>query len=74
MAINLVMPERKETAGIELTGTAMLARMEAAPGAAATLTAPRRLLLGLLFLLAVAAGARRRWVASAGQRLGAAST
>ncbi|WP_298195192.1 alkyl sulfatase dimerization domain-containing protein [Novosphingobium sp.] len=50
MAINLVMPERKETAGIELTGTAMLARMEAAPGAAATLTAPRRLLLGLLFL------------------------
>ena len=50
MAINLVMPERKETAGIELTGTAMLARMEQAPGAAATLTAPRRLLLGLLFL------------------------
>ena len=50
MAINLVMPERKETAGIELTGTAMLARMEAAGGAAATLTAPRRLLLGLLFL------------------------
>ena len=50
VAINLVMPERKETAGIELTGTAMLARMEPAPGAAATLTAPRRLLLGLLFL------------------------
>ncbi|WP_421851065.1 alkyl/aryl-sulfatase [Novosphingobium sp.] len=49
-AINLVMPERGETAGIELTGTAMLARMGAAPGAAATLTAPRRLLLGLLFL------------------------
>jgi len=49
-AINLVMPERGETAGIELTGTAMLARMGAAQGAAATLTAPRRLLLGLLFL------------------------
>ncbi|KUR72190.1 hypothetical protein AQZ52_02545 [Novosphingobium fuchskuhlense] len=49
-AINLVMPERGETAGIELTGTAMLARMNAAPGATATLTAPRRLLLGLLFL------------------------
>lgn len=49
-AINLVMPERGETAGVELTGTAMLARMGAASGAAATLTAPRRLLLGLLFL------------------------
>jgi alkyl sulfatase BDS1-like metallo-beta-lactamase superfamily hydrolase len=49
-AINLVMPDRGETAGVELTGTAMLARMGAAPGAAATLTAPRRLLLGLLFL------------------------
>jgi len=50
MAINLVMPERGETAGIELTGTAMLARMNAATDAQATLTAPRRLLLGLLFL------------------------
>jgi alkyl sulfatase BDS1-like metallo-beta-lactamase superfamily hydrolase len=50
MAINLVMPERGETAGVELTGTAMLARMGAASGAQATLTAPRRLLLGLLFL------------------------
>jgi alkyl sulfatase BDS1-like metallo-beta-lactamase superfamily hydrolase len=50
MAINLVMPERGETAGIELTGTAMLARMSAASEAQATLTAPRRLLLGLLFL------------------------
>lgn len=49
-AINLVMPERGETAGIELTGTTMLARMGAAPGAAAMLTAPRRLLLGLVFL------------------------
>lgn len=49
-AINLVMPERGETAAVELTGTAMLARMEAAQGAAATLTAPRRMLLGLLFL------------------------
>lgn len=50
LAINLVMPERGETAGVELTGTAMLARMGAASGAAATLTAPRRMLLGLLFL------------------------
>ena len=50
LAINLVMPERGETAGVELTGTAMLARMGAASGPAATLTAPRRLLLGLLFL------------------------
>ncbi len=50
LAINLVMPERGETAGIELTGNAMLARMSAASAPAATLTAPRRLLLGLLFL------------------------
>ena len=50
IAINLVMPERGETAAIELTGTAMLARMTAATGPAATLTGPRRLLLGLLFL------------------------
>lgn len=50
IAINLAMPERGETAGIELTGTAMLARMGPAPGAAVTLTGPRRLLLGLLFL------------------------
>ena len=50
MAINLVMPERGETAGVELTGTAMLSRMGAASSAAATLTAPRRMLLGLLFL------------------------
>ncbi len=50
LAINLVMPERGETAGIELTGTAMLPRMSAASAPAATLTAPRRLLLGLLFL------------------------
>lgn len=50
LAINLAMPERGETAGIELTGTAMLSRMSAASAPAATLTAPRRLLLGLLFL------------------------
>ena len=50
MAINLVMPERGETAGIELTGTTMLARMSAAASPQATLTGPRRLLLGLLFL------------------------
>ena len=50
MAINLVMPERGETAAIELTGTTMLARMTAAANPLATVTAPRRLLLGLLFL------------------------
>ena len=50
VAINLVMPDRGETAGIELTGTTMLARMSAASEAQATLTGPRRLLLGLLFL------------------------
>ncbi|MFM5885773.1 MAG: alkyl/aryl-sulfatase [Novosphingobium sp.] len=50
LAINLVMPERKEAAGIELTGTTMIARMEPVANAAVTITAPRRLLLALLFL------------------------
>lgn len=50
VAINLVMPDRSETAGVELTGTTMLARMHAAADAQATLSGPRRLLLGLLFL------------------------
>ncbi len=50
MAINLVMPERGETAGVELTGTSMVTRMGSASAAAATLTGPRRMLLGLLFL------------------------
>jgi alkyl sulfatase BDS1-like metallo-beta-lactamase superfamily hydrolase len=50
LAINLVMPERKEVAGVELTGTTMFARMEPLPKADLTITAPRRVLLGLLFL------------------------
>ena len=48
--INLVMPERGETAGVELTGTTMIARMMPATAPAATVTAPRRALLGLMFL------------------------
>lgn len=50
LAINLVMPERKEVAGVELTGTTMFARMEGMAKPDVTLTAPRRVLLGLLFL------------------------
>ncbi len=50
MTFNVVMPERSETAAIELTGTTMLARMAATANPQATLTGPRRLLLGLLFL------------------------
>ncbi len=50
MAINLFMPERKEGAGIELTGTTMFTRMEPLGKADVTISAPRRLLLGLLFL------------------------
>jgi alkyl sulfatase BDS1-like metallo-beta-lactamase superfamily hydrolase len=52
MAINLVMPERGETAAIELTGTTMIARMTPAAAPAATITAPRRALLALMFLKA----------------------
>jgi alkyl sulfatase BDS1-like metallo-beta-lactamase superfamily hydrolase len=48
--INLVMPERGETAGVELTGTTMIGRMMPATAPTATVTAPRRALLGLMFL------------------------
>ncbi|MDE2437233.1 MAG: MBL fold metallo-hydrolase [Sphingomonadales bacterium] len=50
LRVNLVMPERKEDAGVELTGTTMIARMEPLAQPDATITAPRRVLLGLLFL------------------------
>ena len=50
LAINLVMPDRQEVAGVELTGTTMFTRMEAAATPQATITAPRRMMLGLLFL------------------------
>ena len=50
LKLNLVMPERQETAGIELTGLTMLARMEANAAPDATITGPRQLLLALLFL------------------------
>lgn len=50
LSINLVMPERKESAGVELSDTAMFTRMEPLAAPAATITAPRRILLGLLFL------------------------
>ncbi len=50
MTFNLVMPERKEVAGIELTGTTMLGRMTPIDKPDATITGPRRMLLGLLFL------------------------
>lgn len=50
LAFNLVMPDRKETAGVELTGTAMIGRIMPQDAPTATLTAPRRMLLGLMFL------------------------
>lgn len=49
-AINLVLTDRKEQASIELTETTMIGRMSALPAPQATLTGPRRLLLGLLFM------------------------
>lgn len=50
MAINLVMPERQETAGIEITQTTMIGRMKPMAQPAVTITGPRRALLSLLFL------------------------
>ena len=50
MGINLVMPERQETAGIEITQTTMIGRMKPIAQPAVTITGPRRALLGLLFM------------------------
>lgn len=49
-AINLVLTDRKENASVELNTSTMIGRMAPADTAAATLTGPRRLMLGLLFL------------------------
>ena len=50
LAINLVLPERKESAGIEVGQTTMIGRMAPLARPDATITGPRRLLLGLVFL------------------------
>ena len=50
MGINLVMPERQETAGIEMTQTTMIGRMKPVAQPVVTITGPRRALLGLLFM------------------------
>mgnify|MGYP001766211841 CR=1 FL=1 len=50
LGINLVLTDRKEQASVELTETTMLGRMTPLPSAQATITGPRRLLLGLLFM------------------------
>jgi alkyl sulfatase BDS1-like metallo-beta-lactamase superfamily hydrolase len=50
LGVNLVMPERQEVAGIELTGTTMVPRMTGLSRADATITAPRRVILGMLFM------------------------
>ena len=50
MGINLVMPERQESAGVEITRTTMIARMAPVKQPTVTITAPRRALLALLFL------------------------
>lgn len=50
MGINIVMPERQETAGIEITHTTMIGRMKPIAEPTVTITGPRRALLGLLFL------------------------
>ncbi len=50
LAINLVLPERQESAGIEVGKTTMIGRMAPLTRPDATITGPRRLLLGLVFL------------------------
>jgi alkyl sulfatase BDS1-like metallo-beta-lactamase superfamily hydrolase len=50
LAINLAISDRQENTGIEVTEVAMIGRMSPLDQPQATLTAPRRLFLGLLFL------------------------
>jgi alkyl sulfatase BDS1-like metallo-beta-lactamase superfamily hydrolase len=50
LGINLVLTDRKEQASVELTETTMIGRMTPLPSPQATLTGPRRLLLGLMFM------------------------
>lgn len=50
MGVNLVMPERQEAAGIEITQTTMIGRMKPVAQPTVTITGPRRALLGLLFM------------------------
>lgn len=50
MAINLVMPERQETAGVEVTRSAMIGRMKPLAQPNVTITAPRRAVLALLYM------------------------
>lgn len=50
MAINLVIPDRNETVGVELTGTTMIARMTPSANPMATVTGPRRAVLAMLFM------------------------
>lgn len=50
MGINLVMPDRQESAGVEVTRTTMIARMTPLKQPSVTITGPRRALLALLFL------------------------
>ncbi len=50
LTLNLVLTDRNETAGVEIDSVAMIARMAPAAKPDATLTGPRRLFLGLLFL------------------------
>jgi alkyl sulfatase BDS1-like metallo-beta-lactamase superfamily hydrolase len=49
-AVTFVFPERNETASLEGNATALFAREGAATAGEATVTGPRRLVLGLLFL------------------------
>lgn len=50
LAINLVMPDRQETAGIEVSRTTMIGRLKPVAEPAANITGPRRMMLGLLFM------------------------
>lgn len=50
MGINLIMPERQEAAGVEVTRSAMIGRMKPVSQPTVTITAPRRAVLALLFM------------------------
>jgi len=50
LSFNLVMTDRDETAGVQLTGTTMFSRMAPLDEVDATITGPRALILAMLFM------------------------
>lgn len=67
-AFDLVMSDRNETASVRLNGTTMIASPTASGAPVATLTGPRQLMLGLLFVKAPLAAMEKAGLKVSGER------